>query len=587
MKNKVHAVPLTPWTVFLRSSLVCGLLAVIVLGVGHKKIEPTPLNHVKPLFDGDRAFHSMVQLSKKFPDRVTWGPKRVEAGEWIKAELQSYGYHPKGLEFSEVIAGKQYTDLQNIYVEKMGTTHPNEIIVAMAHYDIVDTTKEGAMDDGSGVGVVLELARVFSQIPTDRTLVFLLTDSEEYGAFSGATAFAESYERADQIVAAENFDFVSPEKQTKILTLCDGLKTGYTPLWLREIALDSLRSLGAVKVMDMTGFLEFVERAMQIPPADHGPFLAAGIPAFTWVGQTENFPYVMAHYHHTPYDVAEAMHPESFTAFGQAAERVIRTIDSLPKIPADMRDSHYWKISRKYYMPGWTVTLLHLLAFIPFLTYSLSKFRRLLKGHSRKRIWEVIQTEGKIFGILLGSLLLGYVVLLMLPTLRIITQYETFPATQKSLLLYTPDFVAILMVIASVFGTHWIFKKTFFEPHDSDGHIEIRHALHAGLLAFIIFLAFLKNSYLALLLLLPPAYFWTALRARRKPEDRILNGLLLLGGAITLVAIAILLSTVFSVGVFYWYLFLAVSYGLISAYSVVLFFMALTVMIRLFRSFVL
>jgi hypothetical protein len=496
------------------------------------------------------------------------------------------GYTPKGLPFSEVIAGKQYTDLENVYVEKKGTTHPNEIIVAMAHYDITDTTVEGAMDDGSGVGVVLELARIFAQEKTDRTLVFLLTDSEEFGAFWGATAFANSYEHADQIIAALNFDFVSPEKQTGILTLCDGLKSGYTPLWLREIALNSLRSLGSVEVKDLVGIEEHIERALQIPPADHGAFLAAGIPAFNWVGQTDNFAHIMSHYHHTPHDVAEALAPESFESFGKGAERVIRTIDQLSKVPQNFRDSSYWKVSERYSIPGWIVTLMHILFFIPFLGYSLTRFSGSLKSYPKSRLYEVMRNESKNAVILLGSLLLGYSVLLLLPALKVITQYETFPATQKSILLYSPNFIAILLVVLSVLGIYWVLKKIFQEPTDQQDYSEIRHSVHAIFLTFIIFLAFLKNSYLAVLLLLPPAYFWTAIRSRKHLEGRVLNGLLVLGGAITFVAIAVVMSTVFHVGVFYWYLFLSAAYGLISAYSVVLFFMALTIMIRLFRSFV-
>ena len=578
---------LTPWTILLRTSLVCSLLGAVVFGLTLKRIEPYPLSQAPLQFKADRAFQTMRTLAKSFPNRVTWSENRIRAGQWIKQELQSLGYEPKTLRFSEVIEGKLYTNLENIYVEKKGTGHPNEIIVVMAHYDITDTTVEGAMDDASGVGVVLELARIFSQEKTDRTILFLLTDSEEFGAFWGARAFAQSYEYSDRIVAAANFDFIAPGHQTKILTLCDGLKSGYTPLWLREIALNSLRSLGTIQAVDMDGIEEFIESAMLIPPADHGAFLAAGIPAFNWVGQTNDFAHVMAHYHHTPHDVAEAMNVESFDPYGKAAERVVRTIDTLSRIPIDFKDSSYWKLTSHYYIPGWAVTLLHILAFIPFLGYSLAKFGKVLKNHPKSRILEVVRNEAKGIGIILGSLLIGYVVMLLLPALRVITLYETFPATQKSLLLYTPNFPAILLVLLFVLGIYWIFKKTFSEPADASGYVEIRQSVHAAFLAFIITLAFFKNSYLAVLLLLPPAYFWTAIRAQRRTSNRIVNGLLLLGGSVTFVAIAILLSTVFHVGVFYWYLFLSAAYGLISAYSVVLFFMALTVMIRLFRSFVL
>ncbi|MBI2712343.1 MAG: M28 family peptidase [Bdellovibrio sp.] len=538
----------------------------------------------------------MSFLSKKFPNRVTWSPARIKAGNWLKSELAALGYTPRSLRFTEVIAGKHYTNLENIYVEKRGSKHPDEIIAVVAHYDITDTTVEGAMDDGSGVGLVLELARVFAKQETDRTLLFLLTDSEEFGAFWGARAFAQRYENSDRIIAALNFDFVTPEKQTKILTLCDGLKTGFTPLWLREMALDSIRSVGTVEALDLSGLEEFVIRAMQIPPADHGALLAEGIPAFNWVGQTDNFAHIMSHYHHTPYDVAEALRPESFGDFGLSAERLIRSINSLSKIPTNFRDSFYWKVSENFYIPGLSALFLQILFFIPFLAYSTTKFSRTLHSAPKIRVLEVIANEMKFVGILLGSLLLGYGIILLLPAFHIITAYENFPATQKSLLLYTPNFIAILLVCVAIIGVYWIFRRTFSEKSEIEqdlgskalaGHAEIRHALLATLLTLVIFLAFLKNSYLAVLLLLPPAYFWTAIRNRKRPEDRLLNVLLLVGGSITFVALAVLMSTVFHVGVFYWYIFLAAAYGLISAYTVVLFFTVITVMIRLFKSFVL
>ncbi len=581
---------MTPSQVLKRSALVCLSVGTILFGLSLKKIDPLPLSGAPSRFQAANAHATMTTLSKSFPGRVTWTEQRKKAALWLKSEFQRLGYSPRGMLFSETIAGRQYTDLENVFAEKRGTTHPDEIIVVTAHYDVADTTDEGAMDDASGVGVVLELARVFAQEDTRRTIVFLLTDSEEYGAFWGARAFAQSYEHARQIVAVASFDFLAPEKQTSILTICSGLKDGYTPLWLRELAIDSVRSIGTVKALDFTHVVEFVERAIQIPPADHGPFLAAGIPAFNYVGQNDNFPRQMAHYHHTKHDRADAMEVESFDTYGRAAERLVRSVDELHRIPENFRDSSYWKITQKFYIDGWVVTLLHILAFIPFLLYSITKFGLIIRErHANgniERVSTVLANEAKNIGIVLGSLLLGYSLVLLLPALNIVDQYEAFPATQKANLLYNPNFLAILLVIVAVVGIYWVFKRTFAEPEDEEHHGEIRHALHAALLAFIIFLAFLKNSYLGTLLLLPPAYFWTAMTHRRKPEDRWLNMLLLVGGSITLITITIVMATIFHLGVVYWYLFLAAAYGLISAYSVVLFFMAMTVMIRLFRSLV-
>jgi MFS family permease len=217
----------------------------------------------------------------------------------------------------------------------------------------------------------------------------------------------------------------------------------------------------------------------------------------------------------------------------------------------------------------------------------MSRFGSIWKLHDHKKVTKVLLNEAKGIGILLGSFLLGYVLILMLPTLNLITQYEIFPATQKSKILFHPNFLVMALVAALVGFVYWLLQRTFSEPDDRLAYLDVRHSVHAVFLTVIIFLAFLKNSYLAVLLLLPPAYLWMFLRVRQKTEDRILNGLFLVGGAITFVIMSLLMATIFHIGPIYWYLFLSAAYGLISAYTVVLFLMALTIMIRLFRRFVL
>ena len=562
-------------------------MGTLTFGLSLKRIEHFPINSDPLEFNAQRAYNFTGILSKTFPNRTTWSDSRRGATGYLKGVFQGMGYKPRGMRFHETIGGTEYTDLENVYAEKRGTTHPDEIIVVMAHYDIVDTTTEGAMDDASGVGVVLELARLFAKEETNRTVIFLLTDSEEYGAFWGARAFVRQFDRAHQIVAAASFDFLAPGDQTAILTLCDGLKTGYTPLWLREMALDSLKSIGGFKVRDFTNAVEFAERAIEIPPADHAPLLAAGIPAFNWVGQMDNFAYQMTHYHHTTNDNFDQLKPESFDTYGRAAERLVRSVDALTRIPENFRDSNYWKITQQYYMRGWPILFLHFLTFVPFLVFSLSKFTATLQNYPRRRIRSVLSNEAKNAIIVLAALLTGYVMLLLLPALKVITNYEIFPATPKNLLLHTPNFLAILLVLGVMAGVYWLLRRTFHEVENDPDYLDIRRSFHGAFLAIIIFLAFLKNSYLGVLLLLPPAYLWCLLRSRRRLEDRVINTVILLSGLITLIIMSIIMTTIFNVGIIYWYFFLSAAYGLFSAYTVVLFFMALAILIRLFRAFVL
>ncbi|TAE58134.1 MAG: M28 family peptidase [Nostocales cyanobacterium] len=66
----------------------------------------------------------------------------------------------------------------NIEVEKTGTTKPEEIIVVGGHYDTAYTSP-GANDNGTGAAATLELARIFANKNTNRTIKFVAFTNEE------------------------------------------------------------------------------------------------------------------------------------------------------------------------------------------------------------------------------------------------------------------------------------------------------------------------------------------------------------------------------------------------------------------------
>ena len=179
----------------------------------------------------------------------------------------------------------------------------------------------------------------------------------------------------------------------------------------------------------------------------------------------------------------------------------------------------------------------------------------------------------------------------MLPDLKIITQYELFPATQKSVILYKPTYPALLLVFALITVLYLMLSRIFLKPRDEAStntvEREIRHTLLGIILAAIVVLAFARNPWLATTLLLPPAYLWMFMKSSRTIDSRVFNGLLFLGGLVSFIAICIAMTMVFHVGIFYWYMFLAISYGLISVYAAILSFAVLTVGIRILRNLVL
>lgn len=580
---------------FALSILVSAILIAITLVLGLRKIPDLQVWTGKPQFDASHAYNLARQLAQGYPNRVPWRPERQAASDFLKRQFKHLGYDVSTIPFDEVIGGVKVTGLEDIYATLRGKDFPDEYVVVLAHYDITDTTVEGATDDASGVGTVLELARLFKKGPPPRrSLIFLLTDSEEFGAFWGAHSFVKKYQNASKIIAAVSLDFVAPDKQRDIMVLVDGLQTGYAPLWLRELALKSIRIV-PFEAVDTQNLLEFVQRSILIPPADHGAFLSAGIPAVNFFGRSEDFTYQMSKIHHTPLDNLDHLRPESFVPYGSGTEILLRSIDAMPQFSIDpnLRTSDYWKLSDNYYLTGFSSHLIHFFLFVPFAMYVGILFYSLwlLKRPRRPQITRILRNEAKNFTLLLVSFLAGYGLLKTLPDLQIITKYEMFPATQKSLILYRPEYVALALVLTFIIVLYFLLSRFFASRDDQAGanpvDIQIRHSLLGIILGIIVLLAFLKNSYLATLLLLPPTYLWMFMKKSRRLDSRLFNSLLFIGGLVSFIAICVVMATIFHVGVFYWYLFLAISYGLISMYAAILALAVVTVGIRILRNIVL
>ena len=93
----------------------------------------------------------------------------------------------------------------NVVGEVRGREHPDEIVLLGAHLDSWDVGT-GALDDGAGVGIVLDVARAMKSLPRvpRRTVRVVLYANEENGLAGGkAYAAAHADELAKHVVAME------------------------------------------------------------------------------------------------------------------------------------------------------------------------------------------------------------------------------------------------------------------------------------------------------------------------------------------------------------------------------------------------
>lgn len=96
----------------------------------------------------------------------------------------------------------------NVVGEVPGRERPNEVVVIGAHLDSWDLGT-GAIDDGAGVGIALETARVIAAMPDKprRTVRVVLFANEEHG-LEGAKGYAKAHAaEAGSIVVATEADF--------------------------------------------------------------------------------------------------------------------------------------------------------------------------------------------------------------------------------------------------------------------------------------------------------------------------------------------------------------------------------------------
>jgi peptidase M28-like protein/type IX secretion system substrate protein len=96
---------------------------------------------------------------------------------WLRQKYLSYGYTEA--QITEDPFTYSGSTCKNLVVTKIGTLYPNTFVIIDGHYDTVTGT--GTNDNGSGVCVILEIARLLQNIPTEYSIKFINFAGEEDG----------------------------------------------------------------------------------------------------------------------------------------------------------------------------------------------------------------------------------------------------------------------------------------------------------------------------------------------------------------------------------------------------------------------
>lgn len=155
-------------------------------------------SHPLPAPDGLRMHDWLEGFVAAHPQRITGTPNEEEATLRLAGELEDIGYQVEVMHFDAEVQGIEVPlgTLHAIVGTLPGTNQTDRWLAWGGHYDSVATTIEGAYDNGSGVALALELARMLQDVETDRTRAVLLFSGEEQGMLA-STAYVSWYEQQD------------------------------------------------------------------------------------------------------------------------------------------------------------------------------------------------------------------------------------------------------------------------------------------------------------------------------------------------------------------------------------------------------
>ena len=248
---------------------------------------------------------SIITTLQKFEslgEKASGTQALAETSDWLEDRYESFGYSDITRQDFEFRSHA----LQNIIVTKIGTVVADKVLVIGGHYDTV--RGPGVNDNGSGVAVMLEVARVLADIDTDVSVRFVSFAAEEAG-LGGSRAYVEEIVvpqemdillmlNIDEVggVAGATNNTVTCERDERSPVENNAASAAYT---------DSLAALTrAYTPLDTR-----IDRAYG---SDYLPFQSAGY-VITGFYETNE-----SRYPHTPNDVLENLDAEYITQIARA-----------------------------------------------------------------------------------------------------------------------------------------------------------------------------------------------------------------------------------------------------------------------------
>jgi hypothetical protein len=250
------------------------------------------------------------------------------------------------------------------------------VVLFTAHRDTVPTTEQGAVDDGSGVGAVLELARVLSPGPHRYTYVFAALDGEEYGMLGARGLMNRRPDYLSDIRLDINLDMVGFRANQGLLIRA----TEY----LRPNALSLVNRL-ADETQSRLPEVTITRQPFREVDTDADQFKWRGVPALDLLDPN---PRAYTDYH-KPADTVDKLLPGPLERIGRQAEALVRIGDATRAFgPGQGLVLTRYRGDRYEFLPPWRLFAAGLCLLTVFLMPLVSLFWRL-----RRQVIDLVRAQ--------------------------------------------------------------------------------------------------------------------------------------------------------------------------------------------------
>ncbi len=362
---------------------------LVALGIAAFSLgsRPRPLTSTlaPDAFEGAPAYSELRQLDASFPARRPGSPGDEELARYVAQKLEGLGGSAGGgftvhsYRFNaQTIDGQQ--TLTDVVAQRAGSTSASPILI-LAHRDAAG---RGSQAELSGTAALLELARVFAERETKRTIILASTS----GGSGGDAGVAHLLSSGGELGAAAAGSGGPPLDAAIVIGDLAGTHTrtpivvpysdavGSAPLELQRTVAAAITQNAAIDPGAPSTLGQLAHLAFPLSVGEQGALDARGVPAVLVQASGERGPARGA-----------PVGSERLEVFGRSVLSAVDALDTAPDVTQTLETG---LVLGPKTMPAWVLRLLVLTLLLPALTAildGLARARRRRLAVARSTLW--------------------------------------------------------------------------------------------------------------------------------------------------------------------------------------------------------